>query len=271
MSIFNVDAATCRKDALCVKACPVGVIAGSVEKLPRQVFGTDENCIACGHCMVYCPTSACSIEGVQAPVPLDRSALPDGEAVSLLCKARRSTRNYRKAPLEKTEIEELLDVARYAPSAKNSQCVRWVVVYEREKIVELGNLLAQWMLEVGANNPEMPGSNESAGLAKRWQKGRDVFFHNCPHLVVAIAPKDYYWGTVDATIALSYLELAAAAKGLGLCWAGYFVAGVAHYEPLQKALGMSSDEIMPGCLMLGKPALKASRMPARRPANVHWL
>lgn len=271
MSIFTVDAALCRKDALCAKACPVGVVAANLQRLPRQVPGTDVNCIACGHCMVFCPTSACHIEGVDRPAPFDRLALPDGDAVGLLCKTRRSVRHYRKKTVDKAVIQELLDIARYAPSAKNNQFLRWIVVHEREKIVELGDLLAQWMSEVGEKNPEAPGGNESAGLARRWERGRDVFFRDCPHLVMAVVPKDYYWAKVDASIGLTYFELAAAARGLGACWAGYFVAGVEHSEALRKALGIGPDEIMPGALMLGWPALKAARIPGRKPVDLTWL
>ncbi len=271
MSLFNVDSGLCRKDGICAAACPSGVIAGDVKKLPRQVPGSEVNCIKCGHCMVYCPASAVELAGLEKPVAFDRADLPDAGAVSLLCKSRRSVRSYRNELVSKEVIADLLDTARYAPTAKNSQKVRWIVVYEREKIVELGDMLAQWMKDVARENPEDSVRAQGAGLAARWEKGRDVYFRGCPHLVLAVAPADYYWASVDATIALTYFELAAAAKGLGLCWAGYFVAGAARHEPLRKALGLGADEVLPGGFMLGYPRLRPKMIPARNPLNVAYI
>ena len=43
-------------------------------------------------------------------------------------RSRRSIRKYNTDPVNESEIETLLDAARWAPSWVNFQCVRWIVV-----------------------------------------------------------------------------------------------------------------------------------------------
>jgi len=47
---------------------------------------------------------------------------------------RRSIRKYKDTPVEREKIERVLDAARLAPSWKNLQCWRFLVLTERTKI-----------------------------------------------------------------------------------------------------------------------------------------
>jgi len=42
----------------------------------------------------------------------------------------------------------------------------------------------------------------------------------------------------DGTVALAQVELAAAAFGLGVCWAGYLNIATNSYQPLKAAAGI---------------------------------
>ena len=49
-----------------------------------------------------------------------------------LLTGRRSVRKFTDAPVTKELIEEIIDVAKYAPSWKNTQSVRYVAVTDKE-------------------------------------------------------------------------------------------------------------------------------------------
>ncbi len=115
-------------------------------------------------------------------------------------KARHSVRTFTDQPVEDEKITAVLDSARLAPSARNSQPWRYVVVKDkamRERIADAGRLNA-------------------------WVK-------NAPVLVIACAdPRedmnnngmDYYM--LDVGISMEHLVLRATELGLGTCWlAGY--------------------------------------------------
>ncbi len=58
-------------------------------------------------------------------------------------RARRSVRAFRSQPVEPEKVEEILDAGRWAPSGKNTQPWRFVVVESAAKRAELAKLVPQ--------------------------------------------------------------------------------------------------------------------------------
>jgi nitroreductase len=54
------------------------------------------------------------------------------------------------------------------------------------------------------------------------------------------------------TIALTYLELAAPAFGLGTCWGGFLNAAANAWSPVQKTLALPEGNTSYGVMMVGK-------------------
>jgi nitroreductase len=71
-------------------------------------------------------------------------------------------------------------------------------------------------------------------------------------------------------IALTYLELAATAHGLGACWAGYFNAAATVYPPMMEALALPKDHQSFGTLMVGYPKYHYQRLPLRKEPKISW-
>jgi len=71
-------------------------------------------------------------------------------------------------------------------------------------------------------------------------------------------------------IALTYLELAAFAQGLGACWAGYFNAAATFYPPMQQALALPEGHQSFGAMMVGYPKFQYHRLPLRNEAKITW-
>jgi nitroreductase len=116
-------------------------------------------------------------------------------------KNRRSIRKYKPDPVPDEEIEYVLNAARLAPSWKNQQCWRYVVVKDKEKIEKIASARPKsqdWLREapvmiVACADPDDSGHREG---------------------------KDYY--LVDIGISFEHLLLAARDRGLGTCWIGGF-------------------------------------------------
>ena len=45
---------------------------------------------------------------------------------------RRSIRKYEDKPVDKSLVEEIIEIARFAPSWKNSQSVRYIAIYDND-------------------------------------------------------------------------------------------------------------------------------------------
>lgn len=113
--------------------------------------------------------------------------------------ARRSIRRYQNRPIEESVLTKVLEAGRLAPSARNEQDWRFIVVTD-------ANLRAKMV---------------DACLGQSFIQDAPV------HLVVCVNnARDMDCGqparTVDCSIALSFMMLEAVECGLGTCWLGSF-------------------------------------------------
>ncbi len=115
-------------------------------------------------------------------------------------KIRRSVRAYQKKVVPEEALNRILEAARLAPSAKNRQEFKLIVVKDeqtRKKLVEV------------ANNQQFVGEAPvviaAVGLTPGYNMRCDV-------------PTD----PVDVAIAIDHITLAAVEEGLGTCWIGSF-------------------------------------------------
>ena len=262
MALITIDPAKCNHDGLCVQACPAFIITMEKGGLPETVAGTESRCIGCGHCVAVCPTEA--LDNSLAPrkdflpVPADR---PGADEVEGLLLARRSVRGFRKEPVDRKQLERLLEAARRAPTASNSQQVSWTMVRDPEMLVRIRKLTEGWMATI----PRL----EHYAEAER--NGKDSVLRGAPVLAVAHSPKGYLWADTDCAIALTYMELLAASMGLGACWGGLATSAANLVPELAELLEIPEDHKVCGTLMLGLPRQKHLSIPPRNPAKVTWL
>ena len=186
--------------------------------------------------------------------------LPSPAGVDGLLTSRRSVREFTDQPVGRKVMEELLDVARRAPTASNSQKLHWIVIEDRAKLKALAQ---ETVIGMGLNGV-------LSSLLKQWEEGYDFVLRGAPTLAVVCAPKDYGWGKEDGAIALTYLEMAAEARGLGACWAGIQTRIATAHEPVCRLLSVPEGFVVCGGLMLGKGKYRYHRIPPRKPLSVQW-
>ncbi len=271
---LTIDPRTCTRCGTCVEICPAGIIAmAGPDELPAWVPGAARGCIRCGHCVAVCPEAALSLSFM---APEDLPAVKPELAVSAdqmaqLVRSRRSIRAYRRKPVDPALLARMIDLACHAPTAKNLQPVRWLVVRERDSVTRLAGLVIAWMQGlVAANDGRFFPLPLLKALAAEWEAGRDRICRSAPHLIVAYGAKNFPPALSGCLIALTTLELAAPAFGLGACWAGYFDLAAHHHPPLAEALGLPDGHQSYGALMIGYPRFAYPRMPLRNPADITW-
>ncbi|MDY6825949.1 MAG: nitroreductase family protein [Bacillota bacterium] len=154
---------------------------------------------------------------------------------------RRSIRKYEPEPVPIDKLKHILEAARIAPSWKNLQCWRFIIVRDHE----LKKQLAE----------SMPTTNPA----------RSAVGKTAPVVIVLCAEpsesglhdgKDYYM--LDAGLAMQQLMLAAHAEGLGTCWVGLF-----DEEKVKKVCSIPEDYRVVAMSPLGYPAVKPSVRPRK--------
>ncbi|MCY3968008.1 MAG: nitroreductase family protein [bacterium] len=174
-------------------------------------------------------------------------------------------RDFVADPLPEGLLEELLDQARRAPSAGNTQAVEFCVITNPDKY---------WAVTMS--------SQRRAGF---WQPG----LFRAPVLVITLTdpvrylerysePNKAYaslgesldaWGVpywwVDAGMAVQNLLLGASANNLGACFFGVF----AHEEKVKAAFGVPERYRIVGTVALGYPNAGANNSGASNTSNTN--
>lgn len=270
--MLTVDKEKCNQDGICVAECPMKIIDMKDDGYPRAVTGADNLCIECGHCVAVCPTGAMTQADLKPEDCLEVKPewLLDGPRAEHFLRYRRSIRSYKTRPVDKSLLEELIRVARYAPSGHNTQPVKWQVIYQAEEVHRLSGLAVDWMRHMIETHPRTAGRLHLDLVAAAWDMGIDTISRGAPHLILANGSKDNPAAQSACTIALTYLDLAAPAMGLGTCWNGFFNAAALEWEPLRQALGLKDGQANFGAMMIGFPRFNYHRMPERREPVITW-
>jgi nitroreductase len=237
-----------------------------------MVPGGKHSCLVCGHCVAVCPHGALSHTQVSLEdcSPIEKELVINEAQVVQFLRSRRSIRLFRDKPVEKEKIKRLIEIARYAPTASNAQLVEWLVFNDPDTVKAFAKMAADWARDMLGKNPQAAKSPYIPGIVAAWDAGFDAVLRGAPAVVVASAPKENRNGTVDLTLALSYLELAAPGMGLGACWAGLLQGALLTWPPLQKAIGLPEDHSHHYPMMLGYPQAKYFRLPQRKPPKITW-
>jgi len=149
---------------------------------------------------------------------------------------RYSCRAYEDRPIEQEKLARVLEAARLAPSAKNFQDWRFVVVTDADTKAKLAE---------AANNQKFVGTAAAVIVA----------CSNNDHVMTcgqAIGP-------IDVAIALEHIVLQAVAEGLATCWIGAF-----QTNKVRDILGIPADIAVIELMPIGYPA-DSQRSPRREP------
>jgi nitroreductase/NAD-dependent dihydropyrimidine dehydrogenase PreA subunit len=273
MSLITVDPQKCNRDEFCVKACPTRVIRmASPDDVPEPTADFEEYCLACGHCVAVCPAEAFSLNWLDPEkcLPLRKENVLTSEQAEQFLRTRRSIRNFKDKPVERQKLEKLLEIACFAPSAKNNQPWHWTVIENQIEVRRLAGMVIDWMRSVIEQYPAKAEQSGFIRVVSAWDAGEERICRGAPHVIVVHGDKDYAFGSEDCALALSYFELFAPTLGLGSCWGGYFYSAANTYPPLFEALNMPAGHRAFGAVMVGYPKLKYQRSPLRKEPQVNW-
>lgn len=151
-------------------------------------------------------------------------------------RARSSCRAYQDRPVENEKLQRVLEAARLAPSARNLQPWKLVVVREAALRTALADAAEQAFVAQAPVVVAVVATDPARVM----------------HCGVPAAP-------VDAAIAADHMTLAAAAEGLGSCW-------ICHFDQARcrTVLGVPETAMVMEMVLLGYP--QAAAPPKKRKA-----
>ena len=239
-----VDKNKCIKCGKCLEVCPFNVLSLK-EGFPTEDSSKTVGCIGCMHCVAICPVGALMCEGLlEERKPSEMPSEYAYEEIKKIIMSNRSIRHFSDELMPVDEIEEILEVAAYAPSAKNHHTNRWILAYGQEKT-------SQIMKEVLNFAQENGGPLE---VISEHKEGNNIVTFDAPHILFGVAPKE---GTAnpytDTIIAITDVDLMLNAKGMGSCWAGYLGRISNASEKIKNIIGLDDSMQIFGVLAFGYP------------------
>lgn len=154
-------------------------------------------------------------------------------------KTRRSVRSYQKKPIPREVLEDIIDCARFAPSANNRQPWEFVVV------------------------TDAPMRKKLADIAEYGK-----FIADAPACAAVFCEETKYY-LEDGSAAVENLMLGAWAHGVGSCW----VAGdkKPYADTIGNLLGLPGNMKLVALISLGYPAEPPGQKSKRALKDVlHW-
>ena len=239
--------------------------------VPTITKENEGNCSRCGHCESFCPQKALMLDFLpEEKIFIEsKDGFVDSQTLSLYLKKRRSIRHFSSKKVPREIVSKLIDVARYAASAGNSQPVKWLVIEDSAEVKKIAGLTADWMRSI--QNTSHPLASYVTRFISMWDSGVDFICHSAPHLLFAHIPRII--GNSDPTnavIAMTHVDIVAPSYTIGTCWAGFVKLAVDAYKPLQEALALPKGRIAVCAMMFGYPTYKAASIPRRNPADIIW-
>ncbi|MEM0360207.1 MAG: nitroreductase family protein [Candidatus Diapherotrites archaeon] len=172
---------------------------------------------------------------------------------------RRSVRDFKDKPVPKKIVQELLNAAVMAPSARNSQPWHFTIVQDRQTIDRLGEKAMQLQ--------GLFGKFVRAGVKVA---GKGTIFYNAPLLIIVSGKSDYDYLKDDVNLAVQNMFLAAHSLGLGSCWIG--LAKPLNKDPeTLKELGIPKGMEIVAPLIFGYPKKEDKSIPKREPKILKWI
>jgi len=285
-----IDHDLCIVCGACISICPDRIIAADSEGRPLVEA---LSCMQCGHCFSVCPVGAVSVDFLDEPVRLssveagasDDAAQLTPQTLLELMKRRRSCRSFMTQAIDPMILEDLVRAGITAPSGTNSQGWKFLILPERDDVLRLGQVTAEFyrklnrkaasrllrlLLRLCGNKAldtyyERYYQSVSEALSRWDTDGEDMLFHGAPSALVVAADRGSSCPGEDALLATQNMALMAEAMGLGCCLIGFVVEAARRDPAVGGLLGLQSNYRIHSVLALGYPAVEFLRPVGRKP------
>lgn len=169
-------------------------------------------------------------------------------------KTRRSVRRYTEEPVSHEKLEEIIEAARWSPSWKNSQTVRYIAVEDKDIIKKIAE---ECVLNFEYNTKTLLQAQTViilATITKRCGYEKDGSFSTS---------KGTGWEMFDAGIAAQTFCLAAHNAGVGSC-----IMGVFDEDKIKEVIGLPEGQSVSAVIPIGIPKFNPDATPRKEVADI---
>lgn len=274
---IQINPMRCIACGRCVRVCPAFVFAAQAPTAQPRAERPSA-CIGCGHCVSVCPVNA--VQHASFPPerlhPVEPGKLPTPDQLIHLLRTRRSYRNFTTAPVPRPALEQLVDAALRAPTARNQQEVSVTIVDDPNQLHQVIDFTTQVFEQVeklahlplvgGFITARRPDIKYIAAFMKRVRaarkEGRDLILRQAKAMLLFHTPEQARFGTEDANLAYQNASLLAHCLDLGHFYTGFVVAATRRKPGSLEEILAIKGTIRAG-MAIGIPQIHYPRYPDR--------
>jgi len=169
-----------------------------------------------------------------------------------LLKKRRSIRRWKDRSLKLSEIYQLIDAARWAPSSCNRQTLNFLIINDKEIIYKIAETV----------------------------RGGKSFFKNAPLFIIVLVdfrpynlPMEKYTIYQDVAAAIQNILLMAHSMGLGACWASYTsdTGMIINERRVRGELNIPNYFKIGGIIAVGEPNERVCDIPRKEVKDIIFI
>ena len=271
---IQIEKESCIKCGKCAQVCPSGIMVKDNNTKEINLKHT-EHCISCGHCVDVCPTDSVIHSDFPAEHvhSIDYSQMPSPKQVMLLIKSRRSNRTITSKPVPQELLEQIVEAARYAPTATNSRQVSFTLITDPEKLLQVSNYtigvfnsIAKLLLNPIVKLLLKPFMKETyqyvpvfENLKQEHADGKDPILRKATALLIIHTPKSNRFGCEDANLAYQNASLMAQSLGVSQVYMGFVLTAIKqdNKNAFNNIAGIEGR--VQAIMALGMPAFKYTK------------
>jgi len=237
-------------------------------------------CDGCAQCIAICPRRALSWDGIQ-PAAFDRASLPSSDQLLELFKERRSIRNFKKTPIERSLLEEIANTGAYAPT--HNQVFKVIIVDDPALITQLSDSIFsinRRIYRLAYQNRLVAGLANLLGYGDEFRKarpkiekalGRGSVFSSTPAaFLIVVGKKNAALAEASAQYALANMMYYAQLRGVGACLWGNAPIFLNKDKSIRRRLGITPGERIYGGMYMGLPAIRFSNKVSGKTLPIQW-
>ena len=282
---LKINVELCENCSKCVEICPEGILKRNSE-VPEIV--DTGYCMSCGQCVSICSANAIIHQNFpeKSIHSIDPSLEVSTDQVIEILRTRRSVRSFKNKKVEKEILEKVIDAANFAPSAKNKQTTKYVIVRDEKTLDAITEITFNFMKEAVKlfNDPSFISSVDPDEahvfssikpsydhMVSIYEQGNDLIRHNAPVLLFFYAKKGALSAEVNANLALHNAALMSASFGLGSFYAGYITGASSRTEYIGKLLNIPDSHEIHAVLAVGYSKYSFKQWMDKKQPVIKWI
>ena len=233
-----------------------------------------DRCIECGHCVDVCEHSAIDHESFPLDMvhSIQTELLPSPEQVMELIRSRRSNRQMSGKEIPAEWLNQIMEAARYAPTAENNREVRLHLIIDEKLLWEIERSVMGYFMRLCRPLMWKPvkallqpcckalyaQARELLAMYDRMKCGERPATINCKAMLVITAPRGHRFGYQDCNLAYQNASLMAQSLGVTQIYLGFVQVAMGLFSKKKTArlLGIPQDRQPYAIMALGMPKFR---------------